>query len=398
MLRRRAVDRQLIPASADGNIPATSTGQRWRRFRRSSGGRKWLEGGACPWCHGVIAGLVHRQKNSGAARVKFVFLDAVSLSMSRYPAPIVRSKFSRRLATQLMAGSLISAGLLRTRSIEAAEQGDVTMALDAPPSRVRKAYANGPFGQIHYRYSGGRQSTETPLMCLHASPLSGIVYDYWLTEMGKDRFTVAPDTPGYGGSDTPQEPPLIADLADAMIGFMDSTDLHVVDVMGYHTGSLIAADLAVRYPDRVRAVVMISAPIFDEEIIEEYSSRIYNPPPEFADVLASTAESLRKDGRGMFRDMTDERYEDISIERLRHFRTGNWGFRAAFAYDLREVLPQIEQPILILNPEDDLWELTPLAKPFLRNGRIHDLPGWTHGHLDTHTEEMARIVRAFLAE
>ena len=110
------------------------------------------------------------------------------------------------------------------------------------------------------------------------------------------------------------------------------------------------------------------------------------------------ADSLRKDGVGMFRDMTTERYEDVSIERLRHFRTTNWGFRAAFAYDLREALPQIEQPILILNPEDDLWELTPLAEPFLKNGRIHDLPGWTHGHLDMHTEEMAGIVRAFLAD
>jgi pimeloyl-ACP methyl ester carboxylesterase len=272
------------------------------------------------------------------------------------------------------------------------------MSPDAPIPGVRKGYADGPFGQIHYRYSGNKASTEVPLMCLHASPLSGIVYDHWLAEMGKDRFTVAPDTPGYGGSDTPTEAPLIGDLADAMIGFMDSVGLQTVDVMGYHTGSLTSADLAVRYPDRIRKVVMISAPIFDAAIIEEYSGRIYDPPPAFADVLTSTAESFRKNPRGMFRDMTEERYENVSIERLRHFRTGNWGFRAAFAYDLTQALPQIEQPILILNPEDDLWELTPRAKPFLRNGRIHDLPGWTHGHLDLHTEEMAKIVRAFLAE
>jgi pimeloyl-ACP methyl ester carboxylesterase len=330
--------------------------------------------------------------------VMSVSLNTESLLMPKNPFAVGTLNLSRRSVIEMMAGTIIGVGLINAKAIRAAEQGDASMPPDAPIPGVRKAYADGAFGQIHYRYSGDKASKEVPLMCLHASPLSGIVFEYWLAEMGKDRFTVAPDTPGYGGSDTPNEPPLIGDLADAMISFMDSVGLQTVDVMGYHTGSFTSADLAMRYPDRIRKVVMISAPIFDAAIIEEYSGRIYDPPPEFADVLASTAESLRKNGRGMFRDMTDERYENVSIERLRHFRTGNWGFRAAFAYDLTEVLPQVEQPILILNPEDDLWEQTPRAKPFLRNGRIHDLPGWTHGHLDMHTEEMAEIVRAFLAE
>jgi pimeloyl-ACP methyl ester carboxylesterase len=99
----------------------------------------------------------------------------------------------------------------------------------------------------------------------------------------------------------------------------------------------------------------------------------------------------------MFRDVpTDDRYADIQIEMLRHYRTKNWGFRAAFAYNLTDTLPQIDQPILVLNPEDDLWEHTPRAKEFLKNGTIHNLPGWTHGHLDAHTKEMASIVREFL--
>lgn len=267
-------------------------------------------------------------------------------------------------------------------------------------AQVKRGYGDGLDGlQIHYRYAGAIEYTPTPLLCLHASPLSGILYDNWLAVMGRDRFTIAPDTPGYGGSDTPAKPPLISDISDAMIAFMDSLRLEQVDVMGYHTGSITSADLAMRYPDRIRKVIMISAPIFDQAIIDDYSSRIYNSPPPFADVLASTAASIRENPRGMFRDVpTDDRYVDISIERLRNYRTSNWGFRAAFAYNLTETLPKVRQPILVLNPEDDLWEQTQQAKSLLRNGRIHDLPGWTHGHLDSHTDEMAVIVRAFLAE
>jgi hypothetical protein len=41
--------------------------------------------------------------------------------------------------------------------------------------------------------------------------------------------------------------------------------------------------------------------------------------------------------------------------------------------------------------------MTPRAKPLLNaQSRIHDLPGWTHGHLDAHTAEMAAVVRRFL--
>ncbi|MFK7831312.1 MAG: alpha/beta fold hydrolase [Congregibacter sp.] len=272
------------------------------------------------------------------------------------------------------------------------------MAQNSASPALRKAYADSLFGQMHYRYAGNPQADTEPLLCLHASPLSGIVYDRWLEEIGKDRFAIAPDTPGYGGSDAPDAPPLINDLADAMISFLDSLQLQTVDVIGYHTGSLIAADLAIRYPDRIRKVVMISAPIFDQSIVDEYANRIYAASPEFAAVLESMALGLRSDGRGMFRDTSNDRYEDVCIERLRNFRTENWGFRAAFAYDLTEALPQLEQTILILNPEDDLWEMTPRAEAFLRNGRIHNLPGWTHGHLDSHTGEMAEIVRRFLAE
>jgi pimeloyl-ACP methyl ester carboxylesterase len=299
------------------------------------------------------------------------------------------------------AGAAVTAAAIAVtdiaRGTSAAAQGSTAMS--SKPVSVRKAYADGPYGQIHYRYAGDRDSLQTPLMCLHASPLSSIVYSVWLGEMGKDRFAVAPDTPGYGSSDTPDDAKMIPDFADAMIAFMDNIGLESVDVMGYHTGSFTSADLAVRYPDRIRKVVMISAPIFDQAIIDDYSQRIYDPPPKFADVLETTANSIRENPMGMFTDLPSEDcYADIAIERLRHYRTGNWGFRAAFAYDLTAALPEIDQPLLILNPEDDLWELTPKAKPYLKNGRIHDLPGWTHGAMDKHTAEMAGLVRAFLAE
>ena len=54
------------------------------------------------------------------------------------------------------------------------------------------------------------------------------------------------------------------------------------------------------------------------------------------------------------------------------------------------------QPILVLNPEDDLHVYTSRIGPYFKNGKVHDLPGWNHGFLDAKTEEAAAIVRGFL--
>ena len=113
-------------------------------------------------------------------------------------------------------------------------------------------------------------------------------------------------------------------------------------------------------------------------------------------MLDSTLKGFRTQGQGLFRDMPPERYYDVQLDRMRHYRTSNWGFQAAYQYDIGAMLRQVKQPVLILNPEDDVWEKTPRVKNDIQNGRIQDFPGWTHGHLDIHTAEMAKVVREFL--
>ena len=84
---------------------------------------------------------------------------------------------------------------------------DAQMRFWRTPPGVRRAYAEGRFGQIHYRIAEPTTTTDkVPLVCFHLSPNSGRVYALWLAEMAKDRIAVAPDTPGFGESDAPQNP------------------------------------------------------------------------------------------------------------------------------------------------------------------------------------------------
>ena len=75
-----------------------------------------------------------------------------------------------------------------------------------------------------------------------------------------------------------------------------------------------------------------------------------------------------------------------------------WGHAAAFAYPPGMWLAEVMQPVLLLNPDDDLRDFTLRAPGLLQNGREVRLDGWGHGFLDVHTAEVAALVGGFLDE
>ena len=262
---------------------------------------------------------------------------------------------------------------------------------------MRKSYVDGRFGQIHLRVATPESDNRrTPLLCFHMSPNSGRIYETFIGHMGTDRLAVAPDTPGFGDSDPPPEKPSISDYAAAMTDVMDALDLSAVDVMGYHTGSKVAVQTAIENPDTVHRVVMVSAPIYNEDDLAK-ARALYGQEP-----LTEDGSHLMKWWQSAVHWSMDGRTLD-DIGRTFWARVLNpeiswWGHAAAFAFDSAAAIPQVTQPILVLNPEDDVWDRTPRAKDLLAHAqsRIHDLPGWSHGFLDLKTVEAANIVREFL--
>lgn len=69
---------------------------------------------------------------------------------------------------------------------------------------------------------------------------------------------------------------------------------------------------------------------------------------------------------------------------------------AAPAFDAAGDLPVVQQPVLILRPQDGLWEVTPRARERLPNATFVDLPGQGSSLLDAALEVVARHVRTFL--
>lgn len=68
--------------------------------------------------------------------------------------------------------------------------------------------------------------------------------------------TTAFDVPGVGGSPTPRFPLRLAGVADLTVALLDRLDVARADVLGMSWGGLLAQELAVAAPTRVRRLVL----------------------------------------------------------------------------------------------------------------------------------------------
>ena len=264
--------------------------------------------------------------------------------------------------------------------------------------RVRREYVDLDHGQVHIRVVRPRTPTHPPLVCLHMSPASGLVYENLLASLGTDRVAVAMDTPGFGASDPLPAHPSIGDYADAVAEVIAAMDLAVpVDLLGYHTGSLTSIELANRRPELVHRIVAVSMPVFTDDELA-HLRQVYSKDPVFTE----NGERLLERWRwfvDFFRVGTDNTVEDaarVFVARLSGGERHWWGHHAAFAYDVRGGLEALDKPILVINLDDDLAVQTRRSGELLREGQLLEVPQWTHGFLDAHTEEAASLICDFL--
>ena len=227
---------------------------------------------------------------------------------------------------------------------------------------LKRAYGEHANGQMHFRIAQPKAAEHNPLVCLHMSPSSGRIYDTLLREMGLDRIAIAPNTPGFGESDPPDNPPEIADFARANFSLLDQLGItEPVDVMGYHTGPLTAMEMACQQPERIRRLALVSAAMFTEKEFAEMKVE-FAPQPLYEDGqhYVDLWQELR-----LWRDLAQslEATQWNFAEQLRGGQTAWCGHRAAFNYPGEDVLPKLSLPIMILNPEDDLYEYTKRAAP-----------------------------------
>ena len=106
-------------------------------------------------------------------------------------------------------------------------------------------------------YEGGSGGA-APLIYLHSANGEGEGLQF-LDLLAESRRVIAPVFPGFGSSEGIE---LIEDIEDAafhLLDLLDRLEIPTADLVGMSLGGWMAAELAVRWPERVRRLVLINS-------------------------------------------------------------------------------------------------------------------------------------------
>ena len=279
----------------------------------------------------------------------------------------------------------------------------LTDASDKPAVQTHfsRAYIDLDWGQMHLLQATPKLMTQPTLVCFPPNPFSGNYYRQLMATLAVDRRVVALDYPGLGQSDSSATWHTIGDLAELMIDAIESAhlteDQHPsIDICGYHTGAMVAAEVAIRRPDLVRHVVLIGVPYFadpaenDAELLSVMQDR---PLPT---ELATLESSWRFTITDRHPDVSLERAYDNFLESAGAWRARAPIYRALHGYEAADRAVLITQPTLVLNPHGGLKTHTRAYAQLIQDVTLVELPELNYGIFDVAGEDLAKIMLQYL--
>ncbi len=128
--------------------------------------------------------------------------------------------------------------------------------------------------RVHYRRCGSGPA----LLMVHQSPRSSKEYEGMLREWGAHFTCIAPDTPGFGQSESLADPAAGIDtFADAVVDLLDALGLDRVSAYGFHSGGIILVTALKRHPERFTALAVGGYAVWTPEEMALFGE-VYLPP------------------------------------------------------------------------------------------------------------------------
>jgi pimeloyl-ACP methyl ester carboxylesterase len=228
-----------------------------------------------------------------------------------------------------------------------------------------------------------------PLLCLHGLNPQ-VSADQWIVNidaLSEVARVIAIDLPGWGLSSLPPEGISFEGFVETIRAFCDALGLDVVDTCGQSMGGWLAALYAATYPERVRRVVLVGnaglnpsppgvSQVFnvpDRDTISTVLTREWSGNVELTPYLLDEQERrMNLPGRKQSYEALLHAVHDPDLRKQ---------------YSLRERLPSMQQPILVVWGDDatgiplvyglEAFQLAPNARLAVIHGGNHSPMGVT---------------------
>ena len=256
---------------------------------------------------------------------------------------------------------------------------------------IRKGYADTPHGQIHYRQL--KQVDGIPLVLLHQTASSGMMYERMMTLLKDDFHTIALDNPGFGASFQPPSGFSIRYISDSLYAALHQLGVESCFIFGHHSGSAIAVQMAHDHPNFIQKMILSGPPLLNETQINGLKASLKPfAIAEDGSHLTQVWERIRKRDLSLPLDVVHR--EVLLTQSARE--AAQAAFQAVFEQPFQSQLEALELPILVMAGEHDTLRASlESAYQALQNGRMRVMAGEGPYLCDQNPQAVADIIKEF---
>lgn len=101
-----------------------------------------------------------------------------------------------------------------------------------------------------------------PLLLLHGNGESSEYFEHQIDYFSKEYRVIAIDTRGHGKSPRGTAPFTIVQFAEDLHDFMEQHEIEKANILGFSDGGNIALTFALKYPDKIKKLILNGANLF----------------------------------------------------------------------------------------------------------------------------------------
>ncbi len=246
--------------------------------------------------------------------------------------------------------------------VQAAQENDAMQSAIPKPIKSGRAAING----LNYYYAVYGQGE--PLLLLHGGLGQIEMFGANLTTLAQHRQVIGVDLQGHGRTALGDRELSLVDMGRDMAGLVKTLGYDEVDVLGYSMGAGVAFQFALRYPEQVRRLALVSAGYSRDGFFPEML-------PQQAAVGAAMAENMKE--TPMYKSYMAIAPHPQDFPKL----LDQMGAYMRKPYDWSADVKKLTMPVMLIYGDGDMYRPEHIVKFYqLLGGGLKDA-GWQREHM-----------------